>query len=510
MIQMESSVVSNNHMKNDTVNEPKSVENSMNMSMSCNILSSESLSASSSMNNFNKNKNNNINTNNNNNNNININTNQPEQKICQMLDENNNLMPKMNYNNQQNLTNNSMLSVGGSNESICGDHDDPNFNDFSSKTNLIVNYLPQNMTQEEIKSLFSSIGQVDSCKLIKDKLSGQSLGYAFVNFAKPEDADKAIATLNGMRLQNKTIKVSLARPSSDSIKNANLYVCGLPKEFTQTDLEKMFNQFGAIISSKILTDPKTGVSKGVGFVRFDQRIEAENAINTLNNKIHENIAEPLIVKFANSPTSIKSVMGLPLAPFVPMSRGFFQPYRQSTNSNYRYSPMSAYCPETTMLQQQQMSGMITPTTNSLSLSNSLNCGVSSTPGSIVVPILTQQQQQQQQQATPIQGQPLTASPPTTSISNTSLSSVNYSGWCIFVYNLGPESDESILWQLFGPFGAVQSVKIIRDVQTYKCKGFGFITMTNYEEAVTAINCLNGLNLQNRILQVSFKTSKPFF
>ena len=42
----------------------------------------------------------------------------------------------------------------------------------NNKANLIVNYLPQNMTQDEIKSLFSSIGQVDSCKLIKDKLSG--------------------------------------------------------------------------------------------------------------------------------------------------------------------------------------------------------------------------------------------------------------------------------------------------------------------------------------------------
>lgn len=104
------------------------------------------------------------------------------------------------------------------------------------------------------------------------------------------------------------------------------------------------------------------------------------------------------------------------------------------------------------------------------------------------------------------------SPPPTSLSSHSLSSLNYSGWCIFVYNLGPESDESLLWQLFGPFGAVQSVKVIRDMQTHKCKGFGFITMTNYDEAVTAINCLNGLNLQNRILQVSFKTNskQPMF
>lgn len=41
-----------------------------------------------------------------------------------------------------------------------------------SKTNLIVNYLPQTMTQEEIRSLFSSIGDVESCKLIRDKVTG--------------------------------------------------------------------------------------------------------------------------------------------------------------------------------------------------------------------------------------------------------------------------------------------------------------------------------------------------
>ena len=81
------------------------------------------------------------------------------------------------------------------------------------------------------------------------------------------------------------------------------------------------------------------------------------------------------------------------------------------------------------------------------------------------------------------------------------------GWCIFVYNLAPETDENILWQLFGPFGAVQNVKIIRDFQTQKCKGFGFVTMTNYDEALMAINSLNGFTLGNRVLQVSFKTNK---
>ena len=80
------------------------------------------------------------------------------------------------------------------------------------------------------------------------------------------------------------------------------------------------------------------------------------------------------------------------------------------------------------------------------------------------------------------------------------------GWCIFVYNLAPDTEESVLWQLFGPFGAVQSVKVIRDLQTNKCKGFGFVTMTNYDEALVAIQSLNGYTLGNRVLQVSFKTA----
>jgi len=81
------------------------------------------------------------------------------------------------------------------------------------------------------------------------------------------------------------------------------------------------------------------------------------------------------------------------------------------------------------------------------------------------------------------------------------------GWCIFVYNLAPETEENVLWQLFGPFGAVQNVKVIRDLQTNKCKGFGFVTMTNYDECLVAIQSLNGYNLGNRVLQVSFKTNK---
>ena len=84
--------------------------------------------------------------------------------------------------------------------------------------------------------------------------------------------------------------------------------------------------------------------------------------------------------------------------------------------------------------------------------------------------------------------------------NTSGSGGN-GGWCLFVYNLSPDTDDKVLWQLFGPFGAVRSVKVMRDFTTQKCKGFGFVTMSNYDEALVAITYLNGFQLANRILQV---------
>jgi len=52
--------------------------------------------------------------------------------------------------------------------SVANDVTDPEQN----KTNLIVNYLPQSMSQDDIRSLFSSIGDIESCKLIRDKSTG--------------------------------------------------------------------------------------------------------------------------------------------------------------------------------------------------------------------------------------------------------------------------------------------------------------------------------------------------
>ncbi|XP_065334879.1 sex-lethal homolog [Cloeon dipterum] len=168
----------------------------------------------------------------------------------------------------------------------------------TSKTNLIINYLPQGMTEKELYAMFCTVGTIDSCKVMKDFKTGYSYGFGFVNYVSEDDALKAINTLNGLQVQNKQIKVSYARPSSDEIKNTNLYITNLPRDITDDYLESMFNQFGQIVQKNILKDRATGMPRGVAFVRYNTNKEAEDAIAALNGTIPDGSMEPIQVKIA--------------------------------------------------------------------------------------------------------------------------------------------------------------------------------------------------------------------
>jgi RNA recognition motif-containing protein len=90
--------------------------------------------------------------------------------------------------------------------------------------------------------------------------------------------------------------------------------------------------------------------------------------------------------------------------------------------------------------------------------------------------------------------------------STGAAASNEKGYVLFVYNIGPDTDEFALWQLFSPYGVVQRVNVIRDSQKKVGKGYGFVTMANYDEAVWAIQNLNGYTYTgNKPLQVSFKS-----
>lgn len=77
---------------------------------------------------------------------------------------------------------------------------------------LYVGNIPFQAREEELKDFFSTVGEVESVKIIIDSRTGQSRGFGFVEMSSEEDARRAIADLNGKAFMKKAIVVNEARP----------------------------------------------------------------------------------------------------------------------------------------------------------------------------------------------------------------------------------------------------------------------------------------------------------
>jgi RNA recognition motif-containing protein len=83
------------------------------------------------------------------------------------------------------------------------------------ETKLYVGNLSYSTTEEDLQTLFSQAGTVVSVTLIKDRDSGRSKGFAFVEMESQSDVEKAIQTFDGYAMDDREIRVSIARPREE-------------------------------------------------------------------------------------------------------------------------------------------------------------------------------------------------------------------------------------------------------------------------------------------------------
>ncbi|KAK2572923.1 ELAV-like protein 3 [Acropora cervicornis] len=324
-----------------------------------------------------------------------------------------------------------------------------------NKTNLIINYLPQTLTDLEFKALFQSIGPTKSCKVCRHRSTGYSYGFGFVEYFTPEHAQLAIDTLNGHQLQNKFIKVALSRKGGDRNKGANLYIRNIPKTWTSEDLRELFKPYGNIINSKVLTEPMSGSSKGVGFILYDLKTEAEAAIAAVNNTIPTGSSEIMYVRFADdNVTKVK-------------------PPPEAT------TPEIPQRPSFNLGQQQHHQGAIGPMGQALinRRANRFN------------PMFAGPQ----------------IPPPSSGFNQMPNSGANGAGFTLFVYNIGASATQASVYKLFSPYGEVTKINVMWDWEKGQCKGFCFVTMATWQQAQDAIRALNGYIYDQYPLQVKLKT-----
>ncbi|MCX6571349.1 MAG: RNA-binding protein [Candidatus Aminicenantes bacterium] len=82
--------------------------------------------------------------------------------------------------------------------------------------NIYVGNLVKTINESDLRETFQAFGEVSTTSIIKDKFSGESRGFGFIEMPNKDEAEKAIAMLNGKDLKGRTATVNEAKPRTDS------------------------------------------------------------------------------------------------------------------------------------------------------------------------------------------------------------------------------------------------------------------------------------------------------
>jgi RNA recognition motif-containing protein len=80
---------------------------------------------------------------------------------------------------------------------------------------IYVGNLPYSVTDDDLQEMFSEFGELTSAEVVKDKFSGQSKGFGFVDMPDNADAEEAIRSLNDQPVQGRKLTVNEARPRAE-------------------------------------------------------------------------------------------------------------------------------------------------------------------------------------------------------------------------------------------------------------------------------------------------------
>ncbi|PIS57725.1 polyadenylate-binding protein, cytoplasmic and nuclear [Candidozyma auris] len=361
---------------------------------------------------------------------------------------------------------------------------------------LYVGELNPSVSEAALFELFSPLGQVASIRVCRDAVTKKSLGYAYVNFHKHEDGERALEQLNYYPIEGRPCRIMWSQrdPSLRRNGDGNIFIKNLHPDIDNKALHDTFSAFGRVLSCKVATD-ENGNSKGFGFVHYETAEAAEAAIENVNGmslndrevyvgkhvskKDRESKFEELKANYTN--VFVKN-FGVDFSE--DQLREMFSPYGTITSLHFEKDAEG----------KSKGFGFVNFESHDSAVKAVEELNDKEVNGQ---KIYVGRAQKKRERLEELKKQ----------YESTRLEKLSkYQGVNLFVKNLDDSITSEQLEEEFKPFGTITSAKVMVD-DAGKSKGFGFVCFSTPEEATKAITEMNQRMVAGKPLYVALAQRK---
>lgn len=365
-----------------------------------------------------------------------------------------------------------------------------------TSASLYVGELNPSVNEALLFEIFSPIGQVASIRVCRDAVTKKSLGYAYVNFHKFDDGEKAIEDLNYSLIEGRPCRIMWSQrdPSLRRNGDGNIFIKNLHPAIDNKALHDTFTAFGKILSCKVATDDM-GISKCFGFVHYETAEAAEAAIENVNGMLL-NDREVYVGKHISKKDRESK--------FEEMKANFTNVYAKNIDLDFSeeefkklfeaYGKITSIYLEKDHEGKSKGFGFVNFENHESAVKAVDELNDKEINGQ---KIYVGRAQKKRERLEELKKQ----------YENTRLEKLSkYQGVNLFIKNLDDTIDSEKLEEEFKPFGSITSARVMVD-ETGKSKGFGFVCFSSPEEATKAITEMNQRMIYGKPLYVALAQRK---